>query len=135
MMFPEAGINFVHVEDVADGVVLALDQGKPGEQYVLGGQIGTMGDFIRTAARVTGKRPPRFTLPSPLIRLSAPAGPIIGPLMGFPPNLREMVSTADGVTFWAKHDKAMSDLGYSPRGLEQGLRDTLAAEGRLPAAA
>jgi len=39
------------------------------------------------------------------------------------------------VTFWARHDKAMAELGYSPRGLEQGLRDTLEAEGKLRAAA
>jgi dihydroflavonol-4-reductase len=44
-----------------------------------------------------------------------------------------MISSADGVTFWAKHDKAMAELGYSPRGLEEGLHDMLAAEGRLPA--
>ena len=36
---------------------------------------------------------------------------------------------------WAKHDTAISELGYGPRSLAQGLRDTLAAEGRLPAAA
>lgn len=34
-----------------------------------------------------------------------------------------------------EHDTAISELGYSPRSLAQGLRDTLAAEGRLPAAA
>jgi len=51
------------------------------------------------------------------------------------PNLRELISSADNVTFWAKHDKAMAALGYSPRGLEQGLRDTLEVEGKLPAGA
>ena len=51
--------------------------------------------------------------------------------MGQPPNLRELISSADGVTFWAKHDKAIAELGYSPRGLEAGLRETLAAEGKL----
>ena len=51
------------------------------------------------------------------------------------PNLRELISSADDVTFWARHDKAMAELGYSPRGLEQGLRDMLEAEGRLPAPA
>ena len=51
--------------------------------------------------------------------------------MGQPPNLRELISSADGVTFWAKHDKAMAELDYSPRGLESGLRDTFTAEGRL----
>ena len=50
--------------------------------------------------------------------------------MGQPPNLRELISSADGVTFWAKHDKAMAELDYSPRKLEQGLRDTLTAEGK-----
>jgi hypothetical protein len=63
-----------------------------------------------------------------------PVGPVVGKVMGQPPNLSELISSADGVTFWAKHDKAMSELGYSPRPLEQGLRDTLAAEGKLPAA-
>jgi hypothetical protein len=49
--------------------------------------------------------------------------------MGQPPNLRELISSADGVTFWAKDDKAKSQLGYSPRGLDQGLSEMLAAEG------
>jgi nucleoside-diphosphate-sugar epimerase len=51
------------------------------------------------------------------------------------PNLRELISSADNVTFWATHDKAIAELGYSPRGLDQGLRDTLEAEGKLPAGA
>jgi nucleoside-diphosphate-sugar epimerase len=64
-----------------------------------------------------------------------PIGPLVGKAMGQPPNLRELISSADGVTFWASHEKASRELGYEPRGLEQGLRDTLEAEGRLPAAA
>jgi hypothetical protein len=63
-----------------------------------------------------------------------PLGPIVGKMMDQGPNLRELINSADKVTFWARHDKAMAELGYSPRGLEQGLRDTLEAEGKLPAA-
>jgi hypothetical protein len=74
-------------------------------------------------------------MPTAVIKASAPFGRVIGPLLGFPPNMRELISSSDGVTFWAKDDKARADLGYSPRGLEQGLRDMLEAEGRLPAAA
>ena len=62
-----------------------------------------------------------------------PLGPVVGKVMNQGPNLRELISSADNVTFWARHDKAMADLGYSPRGLEQGLRDTLQAEGKLTA--
>ncbi len=133
--FPELGFNMVHVEDVADGVLLALDKGAAGEAYVLGGQITTMRELIDTLAQVTDKKAPRRTLPTVVMKAMTPLGPVVGKVMNQGPNLRELISSADNVTFWAKHDKAMADLGYSPRGLEQGLRDTLAAEGKLPAVA
>ncbi|HEX2468199.1 MAG TPA: NAD-dependent epimerase/dehydratase family protein [Solirubrobacterales bacterium] len=133
MVFPDLGMNLVHVDDVADGILLGLDKGKVGEAYVLGGQIATMRELITTLADVAGKRPPRGSLPTGLIKAMAPLGPVVGKVMGTGPNLRELISTGDGVTFWAKHDKAIAKLGYSPRGLEQGLRDTLVAEDRLPA--
>jgi nucleoside-diphosphate-sugar epimerase len=129
--FPDLGMNMVHVEDVAAGVLLALDAGKAGESYVLGGQITTMRELIETLATVSGKKAPKRAMPSGLLKAITPLGPVVGRLMGQPPNLRELISSADGVTFWAKHDKAMAELGYSPRGLDDGLRDTFAAEGKL----
>lgn len=135
LVFPDTGFNMVHVEDVAAGILLALDRGQPGESYVLGAEITTMRGLFETLARVAGRRPPRITLPTRLLKLSTPAGPLIGKVMGQPPNLRELISTADGVTFWARHDKAVRELGYSPRPLEQGLREMLAAEGRPVAGA
>src|SRR5919106_2747542 len=133
--FPDLGMNMVHVDDVADGVLLALDKGKVGESYVLGGQITTMRELIDTLAQVTDKKAPKRALPTGLMKAMTPIGPVVGKVMNQGPNLRELINSADNVTFWAKHDKAMAELGYSPRGLEQGLRDTLAAEGKLPAAA
>jgi dihydroflavonol-4-reductase len=133
--FPDLGFNMVHVDDVATGVLLALDEGTIGEQYVLGGQITTMREAIESLARVAGKKAPKRAMPTSVLRAMTPIGPVVGKLMGQPPNLSELISAADGVTYWARHDKAMEQLDYSPRGLEQGLRDTLAAEGKLPAAA
>ncbi len=133
--FPDLGMNLVHVDDVADGVVLALDDGKPGESYVLGGQIATMRELIETLGRVSDRKAPKRALPTSMMKAMTPLGPVVGKLMNQGPNLRELISSADGVTFWARHDKAMAELGYSPRGLEQGLRDMLEAEGRLPAPA
>jgi dihydroflavonol-4-reductase len=131
--FPDLGFNMVHVEDVADGVLLALDKGEIGEQYVLGGQVTTMREMIETLARVSGRKAPKRALPTGLMKAMTPIGPVVGKVMGQPPNLSELISSADGVTFWAKHDKAIEQLGYEPRGLEDGLRDMLAAEGKLPA--
>jgi nucleoside-diphosphate-sugar epimerase len=133
--FPDLGMNMVHVDDVAAGVLLALDQGKVGESYVLGGQITTMRELIDTLARVSDRKAPKRALPTSLMKAMTPLGPVVGKVMNQGPNLRELINSADNVTFWARHDKAMAELGYSPRGLEQGLRDTLEAEGKLTGAA
>jgi nucleoside-diphosphate-sugar epimerase len=126
-IFPEAGFMFCHVEDIAAGIVLALDKGEIGEAYVISGEQGTIGDLIDRVAALAGRKPPRFTMPGALLKMSAPLGPLIGPLLGFPPNLRELIASTDGVTYWASDAKAREQLGFAPRDLDQGLRDTLAA--------
>jgi dihydroflavonol-4-reductase len=128
LAFPDVGMNMVYVEDVADGVILALDRGTVGESYILGDKVTTMRELIETLGGVVGKRPPRFTVPNGMLRAMRPMGPVVGKLMGQPPNLRELVSSADGVTFWGQSDKAHDELGYTPRGLEQGLRETFPAQ-------
>jgi dihydroflavonol-4-reductase len=129
--FPDLGFNMIHVEDVAAGIVLALDKGAVGESYILGAEITTMRGLIETVARVADKKAPKRAMPTGMLKMLTPAGPLVGKLMGQPPNLRELISSADGVTFWAKQDKAVAQLGFAPRDLETGLRETLAAEGKL----
>jgi dihydroflavonol-4-reductase len=133
--FPELGICLSHVEDIAAGILLGLDKGKPGEAYVISGPKTTVREAIEVVADVTGKKAPKRALPTGLMKAMIPIGPLVGKMMGQPPNLRELISSADGVTFWATYEKAHRELGYEPRGLELGLRQTLEAEGRLPAAA
>lgn len=129
--FPGMGVNAVYLDDVVDGILLALDAGRTGEAYVLGGELTTLGKIVRTAARVAGRRPPRLTMPTFLAKAVAPIGAVAGPLMGYPPNMRELISSSDGVTYWATDAKARAELGYAPRDLEAGLRDTLTAEGLI----
>lgn len=133
--FPELGICLSHVEDVAAGILLALDRGKVGEAYVLSGPVTTVREAIGTVAGITGRKAPKHAIPTPLMKALTPFGPLVGKLMGQPPNLRELIASADGVTFWASHEKASRELGYAPRGIEEGLRQTLEAEGKLPKAA
>ena len=131
ILFPDLGMSLVHRDDVADGIVLALDKGQIGEAYVIGGQIETMRGLISTEARILGRRAPRFTIPAGLVKALNPLGRFVGPLLGTGPNLAELVSSGDGVTFWATSAKAERELGYRPRDLEDGLRETMAAEGLL----
>jgi nucleoside-diphosphate-sugar epimerase len=123
--FPELGLNMVHVDDVADGIILAYEKGEPGESYVLGGEITTQGELIDKAAQIGGKKPPRMTVPPVVLKAMIPVGRFVGPPMGLPPNFREMISAAHNVTYWAKDDKARRELGYAPRDLDTGLRQTI----------
>ncbi len=125
--FPDMGITAVFVDDVADGIMLAHDKGEPGESYVLGSELTTQGELIDKAAAIGGKKPPRMTVPPLLIKAMIPVGRFIGPAMGLPPNLREMVSAAHNVTYLARSDKARRELGYQPRDLDTGLRETINA--------
>jgi nucleoside-diphosphate-sugar epimerase len=126
-LFPDLGMTFVHVEDVAQGIVLAHERGKLGESYVLGGEIATMGDLIDRASALLGRRPPRRTVPAPLITMAAPLGPLGATLLGTPPNLAEAARAARAVTYWATDAKARQELEYAPRSLDVGLRQTLSA--------
>ncbi len=125
LMFSELGFNLVHVEDVAEGIVLAHDRGEVGESYVLGGEISTMRKLVEKVADMSGRKAPKRELPAAMMKLAIPIGPLVGKMMGFPPNLGELIRTSDGVTFWATDEKARTQLGYAPRDLDTGLRQTL----------
>src|SRR5207248_9811528 len=87
-MFPDTRFNFVFVDDVAEGIILAYDKGKVGESYLLGGELGSMDDLYDKAAAAMGKKPPKMAMPVGMAKASAPLGAVIGPLMGFPPNMK-----------------------------------------------
>jgi dihydroflavonol-4-reductase len=127
--FGDLGITVAHVDDIAAGIVTAHDRGRPGEFYVLAGPAMTQLQIAGEVTKLAGQRPPRGNLPPRLIKLAIPFGPLVGRAMGLEPNLRELIRASEGVTYWARADKAAVELGWDPRGLEQGLRDTFAAEG------
>ncbi|MGH2683593.1 MAG: NAD-dependent epimerase/dehydratase family protein [Actinomycetota bacterium] len=124
-LFPELGMTFVHVDDVAGGIVLAYEGGVSGQSYILGGEVARMGEVVDRAAAIIGRRPPRLAVPPRVVRMSAPLGPIAARLLGTPANLSEAVRAAHGVTYWATDAKARRELGYAPRSLDVGLRETL----------
>ncbi|MFL5778424.1 MAG: NAD-dependent epimerase/dehydratase family protein [Chloroflexota bacterium] len=118
------GLSLVHVDDVAGGIVAALDRGRVRESYILGGPNLRLADALDLAARLGGHVPPRLRVSTSLLRAAArlPAG--IAQAAGLPPNLGEVISAADGVTYWLSSGRASRELGYAPRGIEGGLRDT-----------
>jgi nucleoside-diphosphate-sugar epimerase len=119
----DVGVNAVHVDDAAEGLLLVHDRGRIGESYVLGGELTRLGEMIDTTALLAGRQPPRLSVPTPLVKLMIPFGPLVGRVMGTGPNLRELISASAGVTYWASDEKARRELGHRPRALERGLVD------------
>jgi nucleoside-diphosphate-sugar epimerase len=118
----DVGVGFVHVDDVAAGIVAALDRGRVGESYVLSGPRARLGEAIAIAARLGGHEPPRLRVPTGFLRAMAPLGRLAGQA-----NLAEVISASSGVTYWASAEKAERELGFQSRSLEDGLRATFEA--------
>ncbi|MBI4774870.1 MAG: NAD-dependent epimerase/dehydratase family protein [Deltaproteobacteria bacterium] len=61
--FLDTGLNLVHVEDVAEGHILAHQRGKPGEKYILGCRNLTLAEIFRLLAEASGLPAPKIRLP------------------------------------------------------------------------
>jgi len=120
LTFGDLGMNMAHVEDIAAGIALVGGRGRAGESYVLGGEITTLAELVRRVSAIGGNRPPRLSTPTWMLRAAAPLARRIGPDLG------ELVSASDGVTYWATDTKARRELGYAPRDLASGLSEVFA---------
>jgi dihydroflavonol-4-reductase len=130
--FGELGISPTYVDDVAAGIIAALDRGRIGEAYVMAGQNMAMRDAMRIAATAGGHKPPRLSIPTTVLRIGARLAPSAGAAFGLPPDLREIVRSAAGVTFWASSAKAATELGYATRDLATGARDAFGPAAAAP---
>ena len=95
---------------------------------VFGGEVSFLqtNSFDRTGPGTTGN----VKLQAVNFGLLAgiPFGPVVGKLMGFPPNLGELIRTSNGVKIRFTDEKARRELGYTSRPFREGLEQTLAAE-------
>ncbi len=124
--FVDTGLNLVHVDDVAQGHLLAEERGRVGERYILGGENLTLKEILRRIAALAGRRPPLLALPIPAIWPAALLAEAAARVTG-----REPFVTRDGLRM-ARHKmfftsaKAMRELGYVPRPADSGLADAVA---------
>ena len=123
--FVDTGLNLVHVDDVADGHLAALERGVVGERYILGGADVSFADMLADIARLVGRQPPRLRIPRAAVMPIAYAAEALARFTG-----REPFATVDGVRM-AKHRmfftaaKAERDLGYRARPYIAGLQDAV----------
>jgi len=124
--FVDTGLNLVHVDDVAMGHVAAMEHGRVGERYILGGENVALAEMLGEIAHIVGRRPPRIKLPRGPLYPLAMATEIAAAVTG-----REPLLTVDGLRMSRQHmffdnAKAVRELGFAARPYGEGLRDAVA---------
>ncbi|MFN2286221.1 MAG: NAD-dependent epimerase/dehydratase family protein [Anaerolineae bacterium] len=124
---PETMLAYTYVDDVAEGLILAADKGKPGESYIIAGPALTMAEWIGLASEISGKQAPLISIPAAQL---LPLKPVIGALEKLVPLpmliCRDSVAIL-GASYIARAHKARIELGWTPRPLHEGMRETLDA--------
>jgi len=117
--------NYVHVEDVVTGHILAMNKGIPGENYILGGDNVSYNDFFAELAIHCGKKYHMIHIPLSLMLLLSRG------MLGFagisgttplitPPLVKKFVH------HWnVSSAKAIAELGYNPMKIDAGLKNTI----------
>jgi dihydroflavonol-4-reductase len=124
--FVDTGLNLVHVDDVAEGHWLALQKGRIGERYILGGQDVTLREMLAEIARLSGRKPPTVNLPrAPLYPLAFVAE-AIAQLTGKEPFLTADALKMSRHRMFFSSAKAARELGYQARPYALALADALA---------
>jgi dihydroflavonol-4-reductase len=122
----DTGLNIVHVDDVAEGHALALERGRIGERYVLGGENMLLRDVLALIAKVAGRVPPRIRLSESLVWPVAWAMEKTAPLTGIPPKItRDHLKMARKKMFYSSA-KAEAELGYRTRPAREAVEDAVA---------
>jgi dihydroflavonol-4-reductase len=124
--YVDTGLNLVHVDDVADGHLAALDRGKIGERYILGGQNVPLSAMLAAIATLLGRRPPRIRMPRSAIVPLAVAAETVARFTG-----REPLVTLDALRMskyrmFFTTAKAERDLGLTARPFTEALADAIA---------
>ncbi|HYO57293.1 NAD-dependent epimerase/dehydratase family protein [Archangium sp.] len=135
-VYPSGGVNVVNARDVARGLKLIMEKGRPGERYILGGENLTYREFLTICAEEAGVTPPRIPLPDGVVKAVGRFGDMVGRLS---PDLFKHVNTAFmqalPLPAYQSSAKAMRELGYQPRPVRLGIREALRwfqEEGMLP---
>lgn len=123
--FVDTGLNLAHVDDVAEGHVLAARHGTVGERYILGGANVPLSAMLAEIARQRGRRPPRVRLPVGALMPVAAVSEAAARVTGKPPFVSfDALRMARHHMFFTDA-KARGALGYVSRPWQEGIADAL----------
>jgi dihydroflavonol-4-reductase len=131
---PETLLSFAHVEDIAEGHLLAAEKGQPGESYIITGPSLSLRSMVHMWAKVSGKPAPLAYIPARWIKPLLPLAEFLNRYLPMPEILSPDGVRILGVSYAARAYKAWTHLGWETRPLERGMQETfdwIAQEARL----
>ncbi|HET9703280.1 MAG TPA: NAD-dependent epimerase/dehydratase family protein [Vicinamibacterales bacterium] len=121
-----------HVEDTARGHILTMEKGRSGESYIITGPRHTFQEAFEIAARLAKVRAPMLHPGPRTMRACAVMMSLVGRLANLPPGLTpEALRVLAGTTYFGANQKAVRELGFTARPLDEGLAQTLEHELRV----
>lgn len=121
---PETTFTYAHVDDVAEGIILAAEKGKVGEKYILAGPAVPLNEIVDFWSRLTGKRTPLIYVPSRVLRPLAPLVKLVEPYLQLPALFSSEAIAGLGISYTASANKARQQLGWKTRSLQAGMLET-----------
>src|SRR5690606_8494092 len=119
---PPGGFSYVDVDDVALGLILAMEKGRTGERYILGGDNLQNRQMLQLLADVTGLAEPGDDLSRGKADLMATMVELIARWMGKPPLLtRKVMDDYFGAYSFVTSEKAKKELGFHARPARQAF--------------
>ncbi len=117
--------NYVFIEDVVDGHILAMEKGRTGERYLLGGSNLSFNEFFSILKEVTDSR--YFLIKIPLFAGISIAGIMLtfAKLTGRMPLITPGLLKRYSHNWAVSSEKARSELGYDPVDFREGLNITV----------
>lgn len=119
--YVDGGHNVIDVRDAAAGLIAAMDRGRTGERYLVGGTDVSFEELFAMLARLTGKRAPLIKLSPGFARI---AGRLAERVMAEPP-LTEQMALMSARDWYYDDTKARRELGHTSRPLDATLRDAI----------
>ena len=117
--------NYVFVEDVVTGHIQAMEKGKSGERYVLGGTNMTFNELFRVLAELTGKRYFMIHLPLAIMQMISGIMLLIARISGRAPLITPALVRKYNHNWNLSSAKAEKELNYRPVDFKTGAGITI----------
>lgn len=117
--------NYVFIDDVVTGLLLAARKGVMGEKYLLGGEDLTFNELFRILGSVSGHQRLLVPFPVPLMRSVVSFAELTNRLTGIPPFMTREWLNKYLCNWLVSSSKAERDLGYSITPFKTGAAQTI----------